>query len=136
MDKILTNLKHGWCDFNLCDYKGKPSYIRFLPLDILDAYEEYLKSHHCIIEFDEETTQFCLVIWEYEVLILDNRRTNISINELKDVNAEELLKELVNEVCDNIYEWAEWISTTGTEENIKSAENMIKKRIKEVGIIN
>ena len=97
MNDILTNIKYGWCDFRLDGYEARPSYVRFLPLDILDAYKEYCKSQHCIIEFDEELTQFCLIIWENNLLILDNRNNKFNITPVK-LNAKEVLNKLINEI--------------------------------------
>ena len=135
MDKILTNIKYGWCDFNLGDFNGRPSYIRFLPLDILNAYKEYTQSQHCIIEFDEETTQFCLVIynWDDKVVILDNRMEKHTATFL-DFDGEEVLNELVNEIISDIDTWAKWISIHDTEESIQKAKDCIIKRIKDVGL--
>ena len=134
MDKILTNIAHGWCDFNLGDFEGRPSYIRFLPLDIINGYEEYCKSQHCIIEFDCEMWQFCLVIWENNVIILDNKYNKINTN-IININEEELLTELIKEIISDVDIWAKWISTTGTKENIELAKKAIIRRIKEVGIV-
>ena len=133
MNRILTNIAHGWCDFNLGDYDGRPSYIRFLPLDIINGWKEYQDSQHCIIEFDCEMYQFCLVIWENTVTIIDNRYEK-RISTFLDFNAKDVLEELVNEIVDNLDLWAKWISTTGTEDNIKRCKNLIIKHIRDAKI--
>lgn len=134
MNKILTNIKYGWCNFNLGDYYGRPSYIRDLPMNILDAYEEYQKYNHCIVEFDEELTQFCLVLWENTVTILnnksDNKRNCISL----DFNAKEVLNELVFEIVNDIHTWAEWNAISNTDEYIKLEEKRIRKRVNELNL--
>ncbi len=133
MDKILTNIAHGWCDFNLGDYEGRPSYIRFLPLDIIDAWKEYQDSQHCIIEFDCEMWQFCLVIWENYLIVIDNKWGKNTCTFL-NFNAEEVLNELVNEIVDNLDLWAKWISTTGTDEDIQRYKEIIINRMNEVDL--
>ena len=133
MDKILTNIAHGWCDFNLGDYHGRPSYIRFLPLDIINGWKEYQDSQHCIIEFDCEKYQFCLMIWENTVIIVDNKYEKIVIT-FPNVNAKEVLNELINEIVDNLDLWAKWISTTGTDENIQRCKEIIINRMNEVNM--
>ena len=133
MDKILTNIAHGWCDFNLGDYEGRPSYIRFLPLDIIDAWKEYQDSQHFIIEFDCVMWQFCLVIWEDYLIVIDNKWGKNTCTFL-DFNAEEVLNELVNEIVDNLDLWAKWISTTGTDENIQRCKEIIINRMNEVDL--
>ena len=135
MNDILTNIKYGWCNFRLDGYEARPSYVRFLPLDIIDAWKEYQESHHCIIEFDEELTQFCIVIWENNIVILDNRNNKINITVI-NYNAEDVLNELIKEIVDNLDVWAEWISTTGTDENIQRCKELIIKRMNEVDLPN
>ena len=135
MNKILTNIEHGWCDFNLGDYHGRPSYIRFFPLDIINAWKEYQDFQHCIIEFDCETYQFCLIIWEHNLLILDDRWGKITTTVI-NFNAEEVLNELVNEIVDNLDLWAKWVSVTETDENIQRIKEMIINRMNEVDLPN
>ena len=122
-----------WCDFNLGDFEGRPSYIRFLPLDIIDAWKEYQDSQHCIIEFDCEMWQFCLVIWEHNLIVINNKWGKNNCIFL-DFNAEEVLNELVNEIVDNLDLWAEWISTTGTDKNIQRCREIIINRMNEVNM--
>ena len=104
-------------------------------MDIIDAWKEYQESHHCIIEFDEELTQFCIVIWENNIVILDNRHNKINITVI-NYNAEDVLNELIKEIVNNLDVWAEWISTTGTNENIQRAKELIIKRMNEVDLPN
>ena len=133
MDKILTNIKFGWCDFNLGDYKGRPSYISNLPMQILNAYEEYIKYNHCIIEFDEELTQFCLVLWEDTITILDNRNGRVQsfcINE----NPKKVLDELISEVINDVRTWAVWMAVSNTEESIQREECILMDKITKVGL--
>lgn len=133
MNRILTNIKYGWCDFDLGGYKGRPSYISNLPFKVLNAYEEYLKYNHCIIEFDEELTQFCLVIWEDTLIIIDNKNgttQSLYVNE----NPKEVLDELVSEIINDVRTWAEWTAVSNTEESIDRQERVIVDKITKVGL--
>lgn len=131
--EILTNIKYGWCDFDLGGYHGRPSYIRFLPFDVLSAYEEYFRYRHCIIEFDEELSQFCLVIWDDKIIIIDNREDKCN-NTILNMSGEKVLVKLVNEIVSNVDVWAKWISIHDTDESIQDAKNKIIKKIKSVGL--
>ena len=135
MEKILTNIKYGWCDFNLGDYRGRPSYISNLPMQILSAYEEYVKYNHCIIEFDEELTQFCLVLWEDIVVIVDNRNDKVQSVYINK-SPREVLNKLVNEIINDIRTWAEWIAIDDTEESISREEKRLTDKIIKVGLEN
>lgn len=135
MEKILTNIKYGWCDFNLGDYYGRPSYISNLPMQILNAYEEYVKYNHCIIEFDEELTQFCLVLWENIVVIVDNRNDKVQSVYINK-SPREVLNKLVNEIINDTRTWAEWIAIDDTEESISREEKRLTDKIIKVGLEN
>lgn len=131
MDKILTNIEYGWCNFKLGEYEGKPSYIRMLPLDILEAYEEYRKYNHCIVEFDEELRQFCLVIWNESVMILDNRDNKYNSFYI-DINAEDVLNELVDEIIIDIPLWSEWMSLSSSDEDIEKYKEILNKKAEKI----
>ena len=133
MNKILTNIENGWCNFNLGDFNGHPSYIKYLPFDVLDAYNYYKYNNHCIMDFDCETYQFCLIIWEYNLIILDNKNDKINTTVI-DIDAEEVLNELVNEIINDIDLWARWISMDVTDKGIEFAKQNILNKIKEYNI--
>ena len=40
---MISDPKYGWCNFKLGDFKGTPSYLTDVPIDVLDAF-----SHHFI----------------------------------------------------------------------------------------
>ena len=77
--------------------------------------------------------QFCLVIWEHNLIVINNKWGKNNCIFL-DFNAEEVLNELVNEIVDNLDLWAEWISTTGTDENIQRCKEIIINRMNEVNM--
>ena len=77
--------------------------------------------------------QFCLVIWEDYLIVIDNKWGKNTCTFL-DFNAEEVLNELVNEIVDNLDLWAKWISTTGTDENIQRCKEIIINRMNEVDL--
>lgn len=133
---ILTNMSAGWCNFKLNDFEGRPSYIRDLPIDVINGYIDYIRTGHCVIEFDEETSWFSLVVCnESEVYIIAHR------NELEfypiDLNANDVLDELFIEIKDNLDDWINWCFCLGDEKNMYRIElqNKIDDINKERGII-
>lgn len=50
---MISNPKNGWCDFNLGDFHGTPSYLTNVPIDLLIAFKEYLYLGAGICWFDE-----------------------------------------------------------------------------------
>ena len=130
---ILSNLDHGWCDFDLEEFHGKPSYIQYVPMIILNAWEEYQNNGHCIIEFDEEGSEFCVVIWSGfldKAVILSHRYGRTKCYPLK-ISGKELLRQLVADVISNVDIWAEWC-TLG--ENCSNIKQELQSRIHSLGL--
>ena len=124
MDDILTIAEYGWCNFKLGNYTGKASYIRNLPLDILKGFEEYKKYGHCIIPFDEETSQVYLIVCDNNIIITDNRNSESGfdfVSQCININADKVMFKLFDEVIHNIDKWVEWLSIS---DNIKTVDHI------------
>lgn len=131
---ILTNLKAGWCDFNLGDFKGHVSYIRDVPTDIINGYMEYITTGHCIIEFDEEGSYFSLIICNDQDVHIITHRKSLEYYNL-DLNAADVIIELFNEVENNIDAWINWSDYLCDEKDMYKSElqdktNCFKERNK------
>ena len=130
---ILSNLNHGWCDFKLEEFYGTPSYIQYIPMIILNAWEEYQNNGHCMIEFDEESSEFCVVIgggYLDKAVILSHRYGRTKFYPLK-IGGKELLRQLVADVISNVELWAKWC-TLG--ENYSDIKNELQTRIHNLGL--
>ena len=130
LDKqILTNLKAGWCDFNLGNFKGRVSYVRDVPTDIINGYIEYVKTGHCVIEFDEEKSYFSLVVCnDQEVYIIAHRNT-LEYYKI-DLNAADIVIELFNEVENNLDDWINWSDYFPDEKDMYKCE--LKNKISDI----
>lgn len=131
--QILSNVKNGWCKFEIEDFHGTPSYIKYLPMNILDAWEEYQKTGHCVIEFDEEVSEFCVVIWDSwndNAVILTHDNGYKKCHFLK-IGGSQLLTLLVSEIVSNVDMWAKWCSSTNDYSAIKQE---LESRIKSLGL--
>lgn len=106
-ESILTNLRAGWCDFSLGNFKGRISYIRDVPSDIINGYMDYVKAGHCVIEFDEETSWFSLVICNESEIYIIAHRDGLEFYSI-DLNAHDVLDELFTEIEENLEDWVNW----------------------------
>ena len=130
---IFSDLNYGWCNFDLEEFHGKPSYIKYVPMNVLDAWEEYQKTGRCIIEFDEEGSEFCVVIWNGyldNAVILSHRYGRTKFYPLR-IDGKELLKQLISDVTSNVEEWAKWCTINGDYVNV---EKELKNRIHYLGL--
>ena len=119
---LFSNLDHGWCDLNIEDFHGRPSYIKYVPMNIIDAWDEYQNTGHCIIEFDEEGSEFCIVVWNGyldNAVILSHKNGRTKSYFVK-TSGKELLKQLVADIVSNVDEWAKWCSLGEDYSDIKT----------------
>ena len=71
---MISNPKNGWCNFKLGDFEGTPSYITNTPIDLLDAFIDYYTRGYGLAYFDEEGSEFTLLLTWYGVYILGRIR--------------------------------------------------------------
>lgn len=59
---MISNPKHGWSNFDLKAFHGIPSYLTDVSVDLLNAFIQYHTAGTGIAWFDEDGTEFTLVI--------------------------------------------------------------------------
>ena len=99
---MISNPKHGWCNFKLGTFEGTPSYLTDVPIDILTAFIDYHNKGCGVIWFDEEGTEFTLVITPYSLFIIEEKEKPIlhDFSEMKIVGLEkELIKDIESDLC-------------------------------------
>ena len=101
---MISDPKHGWSTFKLGDFEGTPSYLTDVPLDLLDAFLDYHYKGIGMAWFDEEGTEFTLVINPYSLFIIAER------------------------VEKNLNGWSEFLTTDDKEEMMQH-RNDIRQRI-------
>ena len=101
---MISNPKNGWCDFILGDFHGTPSYLTNVPIDLLNCFKEYLYSGTGICWFDEEGTEFTLVITPYSLFIIEEKDKPV-LHDFSDMNIKKLALEAVTDVEFNIDKW-------------------------------
>ena len=126
--KIISNPKYGWCDFKLGDFEGHPSYLTDVPVDILDAFINYHTNGCGIACFDEEGTNFILILSPYSVFIIEEKDKPI-LHYYEDIDVWELENELINDIESNIDEWAVEFVTSDTEQEIKEHRMNIEMKV-------
>ena len=102
---MISNPEYGWCEFDLGDFHGTPSYMTNVPVDLLECFINYFKYECSCCYFDEEGSDFTLVLTPYEVYIIENKEDEPKVRAI-DVMIIEMVKELINDIESNIEEWA------------------------------
>ena len=53
---MISDPKHGWCNFKLRTFEGTPSYLTDVPVDLLEAFYFGSISDITVDSDDEEST--------------------------------------------------------------------------------
>ena len=124
---MITNPKAGWCDFKLRTFKGSPSYLTDVPVDLLTAFIDYHAKGCGMCWFDEEGTEFTLVITPYSLFIIEEK-DNPVLHDFSEMKIENLEKELIEDIEKDLNGWSEFI-TDDDREKILQHRNEIRQKI-------
>lgn len=128
---IFSELNAGWCRFELGDFSGICSYIKHVPIDVLEGVLDYLKYGRCVISFDGEGPFFYLIADNYvqDVFIVTYDYEEREITTI-DKSPDAVMASLYEEVANNIEEWADWLTDTPRyNEYIRKSLNKLVKEI-------
>ena len=125
---MISEPKHGWSTFKLGDFEGTPSYLTDVSLDLLDAFLDYHYKGMGMAWFDEEGTEFTLVINPYSLFIIAERDENPTLYDFSELNVSDLEKELIEDIEKDLNGWSEFLTTDDREEIIQH-RNDIRQRI-------
>ena len=104
---MISNPKHGWCDFKIEDYNnnvffGTPSYVTNVPVDLLQAFLDYKTKGQGMTWFNEEGTEFTLVLNHYSIHILAGNE----VYDFSELNIGNLIKELIQDIESDLVGWS------------------------------
>lgn len=133
---MISNPKHGWCDFMLSDKKdnifvGTPSYLTNVPVDLLQAFLDYKTKGLGIAWFDEEGTDFTLVLNPYSMLII-SKDEYTELIDFSKVKIDDLIKELIDDIESDLDEWSSFYCGYENNEEIKVNREYIRNLIRQL----
>ena len=124
---MISNPKHGWCNFELGDFKGTPSYLTDVPVDLLNAFIDLHTKGSGVAWFDEEGTEFTLVLTPYSMFIIEEKEEPV-LHDFSEMNIKDLEKELIEDIEKGLNGWSEFITDNDREE-ILQHRNEIRQKI-------
>ena len=127
---MISDPKNGWCNFKLGDFEGTPSYITNVPIDLLDAFIDYYTRGYGLAYFDEEGSEFTLLLTWYGVYIIEEK-DNVKSHVFYDLNISDLAKEVIADIETNLDGWCNdfmyySFSKEDLNERLEKLKNMIK----------
>lgn len=128
---MISNPKHGWCNFQIGDFKGTPSYLTNVPLDLLEAFINYYLLGYGVVVFDEEGSLFTLVLSKYfsEIFIIEEKDKPI-LHDFSSYYVENLAKELIKDIKNDLTGWSEFYGYDHREEIIYQRDTLRDKIVK------
>jgi len=112
---MISNPKYGWCNFKLGDFEGIPSYLTDVPIDTLNAFIDYHTKGCGIAWFDEEGTEFSLVLTPYSIFIIEEK-DKPTLHDFSEIAIESLEKELIEDIESDLYGWENFDTNDDLEE--------------------
>lgn len=128
---MISNPKHGWCNFKLRTFEGVPSYLTDVPVDLLNAFIDYHKKGVGVAWFDEEGTEFTLVITPYSLFIIEEKEKPI-LHDFSEMRIEKLEEELIEDIAKDLDKWAIEFVTSNNQERIIRHKDKIKEKLEEL----
>lgn len=124
---MISNPKHGWCNFKLRTFEGTPSYLTDVPMDLLMAFIDYHNKGCGVAWFDEEGTEFALVITPYSLFIIEEKDKPI-LYDFSEMKIENIEKELISDIESDMYGWINFTIDDNPEE-VKQHETEIRQKM-------
>lgn len=121
---MISNPRNGWCDFDLDDFHGGPSYLTDVPADLLRAFIALFSKGCGVCYCDEEGTEFTLVMTLYYFYIIEEKEKAV-LHVYRDLILRELTKELISDIEKDIDGWAQFIPATDGREIDKHKTEII-----------
>ena len=123
---MISNPKHGWSNFDLKTFHGTPSYLTDVPVDLLNAFIQYHTTGTGIAWFDEERTEFTLVITPYSLFVIEEKEEPV-LHDFSEINIDNLEKELIEDIEKDLIGWSEFITSDDREEVIMHRDEIRNK---------
>ena len=127
---MLSNPEYGWCDFTLGNFKGTPSYLTNVPLDTLNAFIDYYCKGEGMATYDEEGTEFILVISFFSIYIISIKETD-ELYSFPDVRINDLAAEVIADIENNLDDWESFYCTNKGAQELKDRIQILKDYLSE-----
>lgn len=138
---MLSKPKFGWTTINIGEWSDRASYLSDIHLDLLSALiDSYVTSSYrpACVQYDAEGWEGIIIIDDYfTYIILDDTGENDKKNKSKvitfEIDKDDLAKELIKDIEENLEEWSLWDvdlyddKLNQQEENKKIIQNLLNK---------
>lgn len=122
---MIKNPAHGWCDFKIGDFIGHPSYVTNVPVDLLEALRDYKCKGQGMAWFDEEGTEFTLVLTPYSLYVIEEKDEAI-LHDFSKLKVDSLIDETVMSIESDLQAWVEFSAFDEKKEIERNRETILE----------
>ena len=97
-----------------------------MPVDLLNAFIQYHTTGTGIAWFDEEGTEFTLVITPYSLFVIEEKDKPV-LHDFSEIKINNLEKELIEDIEKDLIGWSEFITSDDREEVIMHRDKIRNK---------
>ena len=102
---MISEPKCGWCNFKLDNFIGHPSgYMTDVVQDLLDAFINFYKNGASAAVFDEEGSDFTLLLTYNGIYIIEEKE-KAELLDFSELDIDELASELINDIMSDFDNW-------------------------------
>ena len=129
---MITSPRNGWCNFKLRDFQGTPSYLTDVVVDLLNAFINYYTNGYGVAVFDEEGSEFTLLLTYYNsgVFIIEQKDKTI-LHDFSDTAPDYLAIELLNDIQRDLDGWYNFLPFSDDKE-VERYKHEVDKKIDEL----
>jgi hypothetical protein len=120
--------KNGWVNLTIENWTDRASYLTDVPVDLLEAFIDYHTQGYGMAWFDEEGTEFTLVITPYSLYIIEEKDESV-LYDFSEMKFEDIEKELIAELEKDLDGWSREFVIDDDEEEIKIHREEIRQKI-------
>lgn len=134
---MLSLSKSGWCKLKIGDFIGNPSYVTDVPTDLLTAFIDYYEKGVSAVFFDEEGTEFNLLLSNYTIFVVYiDKECKTILYEFPDINIYDLARELIDDIRSNIDTWSYFATSVTSDKRAQKQTTLESLLIRLSKLIN
>lgn len=123
---MLSAPTAGWCKLTIGNFTGNPSYITDVPTDLLNVFIDYYKNCIGTTYFDEEGSDFILLLFGGTIYIIyTNYYGESSLHTFHDIDIDVLAMSLIYDIMTNIDAWSEFCASYNDYETIQNNKSKL-----------
>ncbi len=103
---MLSKPSCGWTKVKIGSFEGNASYLTDVPNDLITCFDLYFQNGSSTCLFDEEGSDFVLVLAGHSSYVIVRRETEILID--LDITPSVLAKEFFEDLSKYKQDWIEW----------------------------